>query len=244
MIEFFTQVLINLDKILFNSLGLTIIVVGILPRILLHPLLANSLRYSKALQDLKPKLDEAKKRHGKDTRKLVAEQSRVFREAGINQATGTLGCFLNTVVQLGVFLILFQVLSKLIGSGVQTHFLLWNLGKADVFHLSGFPIPLPGVLVILTAFFSLVQSKMVLPAPPQHKPNKKNGKGDFADALASSQSQTAYLIPVIILISGIQFASGLALYWLVGTLVGIVQQYIITGPGGLSPWLRKLKLIK
>jgi len=244
MIEFFTQSLIGLNKILFNNLGLTIIVVGILPRILLHPLLANSLRYSKALQDLKPKLDEAKKRAGKDTKKLIEEQARIFKGAGINQARGTLGCFLNTIIQLGVFLILFNVLTNLIKSGVDTQFLFWDLGKPDAYHLEDFPLPLPGVLVILTAIFSFFQSKMVLPAPREQKNPGKKGEKDFTDAVTASQSQTVYFIPAIILISGINFASGLALYWLVGTLTGIVQQYIITGAGGLTPWLKKLNLIK
>lgn len=241
MIELFTQLLLGLNKILFNNLGLTIIVVGIVPRIILHPLLASSLRYSKTLQEIKPKLDQLKKTHGSNTKKLLEAQSKVFKESGINQVTGSLGCLLNTAIQIGVFILLFQSLSKVINSGVETHFLFWDLAARDTFKVSGLPIALPGLLVILTGIFSLFQSKMILPTS-QPSSKKQNKEADFSQVLASSQSQTAYFIPIIILITGTQFPAGLALYWLVGTVFAIIQQYFITGLGGLTPWVAKLKL--
>jgi len=46
------------------------------------------------------------------------------------------------------------------------------------------------------------------------------------------------------LIFGYQFSSGLVLYWLVFSLVGLVQQYQVTNWGGLTPWITKLGMVK
>jgi len=57
MIDLFVQVILNLNSLLFNNLGLTVIVIGLLSRAVFYPFFANSIRYSKAMRDLKPKLD-------------------------------------------------------------------------------------------------------------------------------------------------------------------------------------------
>ncbi|OGY22471.1 MAG: hypothetical protein A2113_01705 [Candidatus Woykebacteria bacterium GWA1_44_8] len=240
MIDFFVQLLLLLNKALFNNLGLTIIFIGVISRAVFHPFLASSLRYTKAMRDLKPRLDEAKTKHGGDMRRLAAEQSRLFREAGINPASGAFSCF-GFIIQAGVFILLFQSLNKIIASGVETHFLFWELDKPDTWQIKGLEIALPGVLVILTAILTFVQSKMLLP-PSTSKPapgKRGEDKGGFSEALVASQSQMAYLTPLLILVIGVRFASGLSLYWLVSTFFGIIQQYAISGAGGLNLWLLK-----
>ena len=242
MIDAFVQLLLALNKILFNNLGLTIIVIGIVSRVAFHPLFVQSMKYTKALRDMKPKLDEAKRKHGNNSLKLAAEQSRLFKEHGVNPASGAIGC-LSFIVQIGVALLLFNSLRQIVGSGVDTHFFIWDLGKPDVYRQAGWSLPIPGFLVIITAIATFIQSKMVLPEATQPaKTEGKNKAPDFAEQMASSQSLMAYFFPVLILFWGVTFASGLMLYWLVSTLLGIIQQYTVVGPGGLKPWLVRLKM--
>jgi YidC/Oxa1 family membrane protein insertase len=40
---------------------------------------------------------------------------------------------------------------------------------------------------------------------------------------------------------GFSFPSGLILYWFIFSLATMLQQYFVSGWGGLEPWLRKLK---
>jgi len=224
MIDFFVEGLLSINKLLFNNLGLTIIFVGVASRLAFHPLIISSLRYSKAARDLKPKLDEIKRRHGKDVRKMADEQSKAFKDAGVNPAAGALGC-LSLVVQLGVFFILFRALLHVIGSDINTGFLIWDL-------------PVPGFLITATAVLSLVQSKMMTPEESDKK--GKDDKGDLTSMFAL-QGPMVFMFPLIILISGTQFPAGLVLYWLVITIFGIIQQYQAVGIGGLRPWLKKLR---
>jgi len=241
MIDLFVQLIIGLNSLLFGNLGLTVIVIGVLSRALFYPFYANSIRYSTAMRDLKPKLDELRKKYGKDMRRMASEQSKLFKQAGVSPAAGALGC-LSIIIQIGVFFLLFQSLNKVVSSGIDTQFLLWDLAKPDTYSIQGLPLPIPGVLLIATAIFTFIQSKMM--ATPNQPKKAKESKGDFASALSASQGQMMYFIPLIILVSGSQFASGLALYWFVSTLFGIIQQYNIAGLGGLEPWLKKSKIVK
>ena len=86
MIDIFVHLLLGVNKILFNNLGLTIIFIGALSRVIFYPFMAHSMRYSQVMRDLKPRLDEAKKKYKGDVRKMSEEQNRIFREVGVNPA--------------------------------------------------------------------------------------------------------------------------------------------------------------
>lgn len=240
--DIFVKLLITLTGLFGGNLGLTIIFIGVVSRLLFYPFLKSSYKSIQIQKDLKPKLAEIKKKHGHDRKRHMEEQSRVFKEAGYNPAAGCLG----PLVQLVVAIILFNALRSLIDTpGIQNEFLIWNLSKPDLFSVKGIGFALPGLLIILTAIATFLQSKMMLPEPvPVEKSDSKKEvveKGDLADALASSQGQLVYLFPLIILFTGRLFPAGLALYWLVSTIVGLVQQYYISGLGGLKPWLKFLQ---
>jgi len=243
MINFLVQLLLALNKILFNNLGLTIIVLGVLTRLAVWPLFTSQLRHTKAMSELKPQLDEIKRKYKGDQRRHLEEQSKLFKSRGVSP----LGGCLPTIVQFVVFILLYQVLFRLLKMNVNTHFLLWNLAKPDTFNIQQLPIVLPGALVVLTAAATFIQSKMLLPQAAVSKPlssKKTNEQPGFAEALQASSGQMAYLTPLIMLYIGTKFASGLALYWLVSTVFGIIQQYQVSGLGGLRPWLGKLRLTK
>jgi len=247
MIDIFVHLLLGVNKILFNNLGLTIIFIGALSRVIFYPFMAHSMRYSQVMRDLKPRLDEAKKKYKGDVRKMSEEQNRIFREVGVNPAAGGAISCLGLIVQFAVFFLLFQSLTKVIASGVETRFLIWDLAKPDSFRIQSIPTSLPGFLVLLTAFLTFIQSKMMMPVvSPQTKINKGKAKKepDFSETLTASQGTFAYFIPFLIIFWGINLAAGLTIYWLVSTVFGIIQQYYISGVGGLKPWAQKIKLVK
>jgi len=240
MFDFFVNLVLSLNKILFNNLGLTIIVLGILTRLVLWPLFRSQMKHTKAMSDLKPKLDEIKKKYKGDQKRQLGEQSKLFKSYGVSP----LGGCLPIIVQFAGMILLYQVLFRLLKMNVNTDFLIWDLAKPDTFHIQTLPIALPGPLVLLTAIATFIQSKMILPPSPAAKPaqvKKEEGKPDFAETLQASSTQMVYFTPLIMLYIGTKFASGLALYWSVSTVLAIIQQYQAVGLGGLKPWLIKLR---
>lgn len=244
MIDFAVNIVLILYNLLFHNLGLTIIVIGILSRVVVWPLTQANLRYTKKMQEVKPQLDELKRIHGSDRKRHSEEQMKLFKEVGINPAAGCLPL----IVQIAVLLFIYQIVNHLIHQGLNANFLWLNLGRPDAFKVSGVPFALPGALVLLTAVATLLQTKMMLPTPikinKEDKPKEKEEKEDLAGSMANVQGQMLFLSPLLIAYVGTSFPAGLALYWLVTTVLAIVQQYLVGGWGGLNSWLKKLKLVK
>lgn len=212
-----------------GNAGLTIILIAIASRLLLFPLTLSTLRYSKKMQELKPQLDELKIKHKDDRRKHMEEQSRVMKEANVNPFAGCLPA----ILQIVVLIFLYQILTQFLNQGHNPTFFWLNLSKPDV--IASAPLPfglkIPGVLVIGTALVYFLNAKMTMPPASQ---TSKPAADDFA---SSMQTQSLYLFPLLTLLFGTFYPSGLALYLLVSTMVDIIQRYYTVGPGGLANWL-------
>jgi YidC/Oxa1 family membrane protein insertase len=105
----------------------------------------------------------------------------------------------------------------------------WLLGLdlARVDHI--FAIPIPGIgfalslLAVIAAVLQFVQVKMTSPRPNSDDPT------------ASMTSTMTYTFPLLTIIWGGIFPSGLILYWIVYTAYLVVQQFLIMGWGNLFP---------
>lgn len=71
---------------------------------------------------------------------------------------------------------------------------------------------------------------------------KENEKEeDMADMAKSMQQQMIFIMPLMTGFIASKFPSGLAVYWVVANIFGIVQQYFVSGFGGLSLYLQRIK---
>jgi len=225
--NFFYEPILWLLTILYNlsfqNLGLAIIMVTVLIRVALLPLILPSLRSAKKMQDLQPQMANLKRRFAHDRKKHTQEQLRLYKQHGINPAAG---CLPN-LVQILFLIALYQVFFSTLSSGFNKEFLIWDLTKKDS----------TLILPILAGISQLILSKMML--PKNRTPVK--GQGGMEEAVYSMQSQMLYLFPIMTVVIGWQFPSGLVLYWSVTTIFSIIQQYGVTGVGGLESWLRVVK---
>ncbi len=129
-----------------------------------------------------------------------------------------LGSCLPMILQMPVFIALFQVLRTTIELR-GAPFMLWmtDLSQPDtIAAIAGFPIH---VLPLLMGLGMLVQQKFTTSDP--------------------SQAGVAKMMPILFTVLFYNFASGLVIYWLVNTILSIGQQYYIhRGPAaavGVSP---------
>jgi YidC/Oxa1 family membrane protein insertase len=105
----------------------------------------------------------------------------------------------------------------------------WLLGLdlARVDHV--FSLPVLGfsisALALVAGIFQFVQAKMTSPRP------------DPDDPTSSTTATLTYVFPLMMVLWGAFFPSGLILYYLVLTVTLIVQQYFIMGWGNLFPIL-------
>lgn len=241
----------------FAILALTVVI-----RLIIWPLSGKQLHQTKKMAELKPHLDDLKKKHGHDKALHAKKQSELYKEHGINPASGCL----TLLIQMPIFFSLYQVLTRLVSTSSHAdvvssinsvlYFNFLHLSKpldASFLGVELFTKPSDwqsaGWLLlsvpIITAVFQLVQSKMALP-PASGKPKQKNikktqEKEDLASSFAQAQSQMLFLLPLLIGYFSYTLPLGLSLYWNTFSLFGIIQQYLISGWGSLVDWLPALK---
>lgn len=232
--------LIFLYGISGQNLGFAIILLTLIVRGVLVPVTIPSLKSAKKLQELKPHLDKLKEKH-KDKQKLQLATLELYKQHGINPAAGCLP----QIAQLLVLIALYQVFIKFINGGqfngqsLNLNFLWLNLGKPDPYYI----LPVLAGLSQLVFSFMMTSGLESHVKAPKNKDEKKKEE-DSMEMAQSMQQQMLYLMPAMTVIIALKFPSGLALYWVVTTLFSLVQQYIVSGLGGLKPVLVRLHLIK
>ncbi len=254
-------ILVGLNFIHFpGAFGFSIIILTIIIRLATWPLMSSQLKSAKKMQELKPHLDALKIKHKGDKKAFSGAQMDLYKEHGVNPAGGCLPVLLQFPVLIALYQTIFAFFSGPAG--------LENINKVLYFpwlHLNTVPsldffgISLAikpsqfsqyGFLLLLipliTAALTFVQSKMMAPLKPlkeypSDSPKEKKEKESTEDAMGAMQGQMMYMMPVMIGYFAFQFPIGLALYWNTMTILGIYQQYKVSGWGGLESWIKKIK---
>ena len=220
-----------------GAYGVAIIVVTIIIRLLLAPLqqfqLITQRRTMTEQRKLAPEVAELRKKLKKDPQKLNAEMMKLYQEHGVNPLGGLVGC-LPLVVQIPILTALYYVFQGFAKAGhpPQPFLFVPNLNDIPMQHtlFTGLPIPSPEFLIfpLFAAITTFVQSKM-LQQPPPVNPTEQE--------LQTQQMQRTmvWLSPLMIGYFALQVPAGLGLYWFVGNLVSIIQQYFVVGWGNLFP---------
>jgi YidC/Oxa1 family membrane protein insertase len=219
--------LIALTNVLGGNFGWAIIVLTVVVRLALFPLTVRQTQSTKAMQTLQPKIQELQKKYAKNQQKLQQEMMKLYKEAGINP----LGCLWPMLIQLPIWIALYQSIMQALAATPENllrlsqHLYSWAaIGHAiplnDQFlwlHLSR---PDPNlILAILVGGSMWVQQKMV--TPPATDPRQR-----------SMTNLTTTMMPLMFGLFTLSFPSGLALYWVVSNVIGIVIQYFVSGGWG------------
>jgi YidC/Oxa1 family membrane protein insertase len=246
-------------QISFNNLGIAIILITVAIKLVLVPIVVPSMRSMQKMKDLAPELEKLKKRHKDDKTKLMQAQADLYKAHNINPAAGCLPQIVQLIILIALFRVFVNVLpadsnsveavnhyaysSLKITEPLNTNFLYLNLVKPDVFPVEGFPFPLPGPFLLIAAVLQFLGAKMMMPFVEEEKKVAEKTPQAADDIAVAMQKQSLYMFPLLTIVAGVSFASGLVLYWTASSLAQAVQQYFISGWGGLTPWMKKAKLI-
>ena len=217
--------LLVLYSIFFSNFGLAIVIFTLVVRALMIPLTVKQSRQLKAMSALQPKLKEIQAKYTKDRQRLSSETMKMYKEHGVNP----LGCLGPMFIQFPIWIGLYQSILQTLPStpegliGLSRHLYSWlppvhqvvpidssflwlDLAAPDTF-------PILPVLVGLSMF--LMQKMTTMPAadPRQESTNR----------------MMLWMMPIMFGFFTLQFPSGLALYWIVSNVVGIVIQGFVTG---------------
>jgi YidC/Oxa1 family membrane protein insertase len=215
LIQPLTTALLFLYTLMGGNLGLAIIVLTVGLRVLLFPLSFPSLQAANKQRMLKPKIDEIKKRYKGNREKIGNAQMELFRKEGINPFAGCLPQILQLVVLIAIYTVFREVLAN---GSLNTQFLVWDLAQPDHY----FIIP---ILAAGSQFLMSRQMNALVSGEEKSAAATTEQTDDFAAAL---QKQNLYIFPLMTLIFGLSFSSGLMLYWFISSLLQMGQQWVFT----------------
>lgn len=200
---------------LVGDWGLAIIIVTLIIRLLLFPIQRKQLKSSFQMQQVQPRMQEIQKLYAGDQVKIQQEMQKLYQETGFNPLAGCLPM----LIQMPIFIILFQVLRDKIGQyaggelSVSFYNILPNLTQTvpDAFNQDiVYSIP---YIIMMVLFIGLSVMPMIL----QMKQNPQN------------RSQMTMMMGIMgIMFTWMAFISpaGVMLYWALSSGFALAQQLI------------------
>jgi YidC/Oxa1 family membrane protein insertase len=259
LVQPLTNGLILFYKYLGENLGVAIILFSIFLIFVLRPLTKPYLQSMKKIKDIGPQVEKLKKKFGSDKLKFSQAQAELYKQNKINPTAGCLPYILQFLVLIALFQVFTVALSEQqIASGklnqllyaplkfsdgqaLNTKFTYLNISKPDTFHIPGISFGLPGLFLILATFAQFLSVKITTPYIKTEEKIAKKTKGDLDDTQVMMQKSMTYMMPLMTLIFGLKLPSGLALYWLVYSMVNVWQQVSMSGWGSLTPMVNLVK---
>lgn len=225
-----------------GPLGFAIIFLTISIRLLLYPLMNKQLQSSKQMTNLKPHLDALSEKHKNDKQALQQAQLALYKEHGVNPAAGCLPSLIQLPILFALYNVFFQILgAKDINAFVnEINAILYipflHVQSLDITFFGLNLAIKPGdwqqygwwllLIPLITALLQWVQTQIMLPKKKEEKSvnHEKTKEGTKKDDMADMQRQMAIITPIMFGFFALQLPIGLALYWNVFGLFGIMQQ--------------------
>lgn len=228
---------------ILSVLGLVIIV-----RLLLTPLFTRQIASQRKTAEIAPQLKGIQARHkGKTDRRsreaLSRETTELYRRAGASPFSSCLP----VLVQVPILLSLFQVLNAAMRTpGTPGVSFLTPLLSASFGHATLWGAPLrftlltpaapPAVLLIGVGIILVMAASQVV---AQVLNTSRVLTPDLpSQPIQGQQKVLLYLLPVIVVASGVTFPLGVMLYWAFSSAWTLGQNYLITRP---HPWVRRTR---
>ena len=231
--------LVLLYALFFNNFGLSIIVFTILVRTAMVPLTVKQSRQMKAMAVLQPKLKDIQKKHGSDKQRVSQETMRLYKEQGVNP----LGCLGPLVIQMPIFFGLFWSLRGTLPSTPER---LADLGGQlySWLPLVHGVVPLNGTFLWMNLAEYASQDRLpillpVLVGGSMWLMQKMTPVSSATPQQVQTQRLMLWMMPIMFGVFTLNFEMGLALYWIISNLVGIVIQGFVTGWDPLLTLLRR-----
>ncbi len=217
--------LILLYSLAFSNFGIAIAIFTIVIRAAMMPLTVKQSKQMKAMSALQPKIKEIQSRFANDKQRQSKETMQLYKDQGVNP----IGCLGPMFIQMPIWIGLYQAILKTVPTtpeslvGLSGNLYTWLPFVQEVIPINSTflwldlssPDPLPVLPLLVGISMFLMQKMTTMPAADEKQ--------------ASTNRMMLWMMPLMFGFFSMQFPSGLALYWVISNLVGIVIQGFITG---------------
>lgn len=186
------------------SYVLAVFLITLIIRALILPLNIKSMKSTAKMQEIQPELKKVQTKYKNNPEKLQQETMKLYKE---NNVSMTGGC-LPMLIQMPILFALYGAFMKI--SAVEGQRFLWigDLSQKDPMFI--LPV-LAAALTYLSTYFT----------------TKSNSASATQVSGAPNMGSMNIAMSVMIGVSAINFRSLLVLYWIMGSLIQILQTYLI-----------------
>lgn len=232
-LDFIVYPLGSLLKVIYNlvgNYGFSIVIFTIIVRCALLPLTIKQSESSRKMNEINPKMKEIQEKYKNDKTLQNQKLMELYQEHNYNPASGCMPLLIQMPIIFSLFYVIQQPVKYVFGSQAtfdnvhKTFLWLTNLGlveqKATLLVVAGIGLP---ILAILSGVTTWYQMKMITPTGAKIDPTMKTMNT---------------IMPFMIAYFTYSVPAGLAIYWVVGNIFTIVQQYITMK---LKPAVKEVK---
>ena len=222
--------LVALSALSFGSYGFAILLFTVITRVLTFPLTLRMLHSMRGMQEINPKIQEIQKKYS-DPKRRTEETMKLYREAGVNP----LGCLGGQIIQVPLFLALYQVIRITLGGNPEALILLEQRLYDFDFLQDAIPLSDHFLWIDLGAPRNVLLVLLVIGSMWLQQRITTNRATSTANAQQQQMTQMMQIyMPFIFGIFAFTAPAGLALYWTATTVIGIVLQWVFVGPGDFT----------
>ena len=206
-------IILNLGYLVKN-MGVSVIIIGLLIRLLMLPLQIKTVKQSENMKKLQPEIAriERKYKDKTDNESLMMksqETMMLYKKYQINPVSSCLGAF----IQLPLFFAFLEAINR-VPAIFEGSFLGMNLGMTPTSGIANqnYIYLALIVLIILSTFLSFK--------------NSMNGQNQTPEMAQQMKYMFIFMI-IMVSFASLSLPTAIALYWIVTNLFAVVQNYII-----------------
>lgn len=229
------NLLVALYLLTGNNMGWAIILLTLVIRAILVPFSIPSLKSMKKQREIQPQIKKLKEKYKHSKEELAKKQMELFKEHGINPASGCLTQISTIVVIVALYnvirkfsggvdavaslngLIYFDNFKFVADAVINTNFLYLDLAKPDPYY----------ILPVLAGIFQFFSSKLMKVNVSVGEEKAKETPDKKDDLAYNMQEQMLYLMPIMTVFIGAKLPAGATLYIVTTTIFSLVQNYVV-----------------
>lgn len=217
-----------IDTVPHGDIGLAIVFTTIVVKVFLLPLSLKAARTQHAMREIEPELKDIQTKLKDKREEQARAMMELYKKAGVNPFSSILLLFIQIPIIIALYFSVYKgggvplpgINVELLYSFVPTpeQVSMFFLGMLDIAAKS-----LP--LAFLAGLTQYIHTSLSL---PKQKPREKDAEPNFKDDLARSmQLQMRYVMPVLIFFIAYSISAAIALYFTVGNIISIGQEFIV-----------------
>lgn len=204
-----------------RDFGIAVILVTIVVKLVLYPFSLKSIRAQRSMLELQPKINTIKERYKNDKQAQAQQLMALYKDHKVNPFSSCLPL----IIQLPFLFALYRVfMSGLHNNGTDALYpFITDPGTINTVSLGLIDLAKPSyILAILAGAAQFVQAKYI----QVQRPTVADDGSKDESLMSSMNKQMLYMMPVMTILIGTRLPGGLALYWLVTTVLTQLQQWV------------------